>query len=139
MAFTGKIGDTYIRDDSGGGHPCIILTEPNNDGKIVVVNISELRAYKEQTVTFAPRDDRHFFKKRSTIIYEKAKFVDHGKLVRHIKRNPRKVWPYCQPHIQERVVRGAFLSRNTPGKIIKALRVQYPEEYEMYYEEEPIF
>lgn len=133
MSFTGKVGDTYIRDDAGGSHPCIILTEPNGYGKIVVINITELRPYKEQTCTFSPRDDKQFFKKRSTVLYSGAKLINQLKMMEHIKRNSHLVYPFCQQHILNQIIIGAFCSDNTPQIIIKELQKQYPDYYDAYF------
>lgn len=55
--------------------------------------------------------------------------------MRHIKRHLKLIWPHCQPHILEKIIIGAFISINTPGKIIKELQKQYPDYYEAHYSE----
>jgi len=136
MPFIGKVGDTFFRNDSGDGHSYVILTPPNKNGKVVVVNFTEATYYLECFVTFSRRDDHRLFSKKTTVNYGRAMFIDQKTTRKYISRNPKLIRPYCQPHILKKVIKGAFLSKSLHEKFITELRKYYPEDYDTYYSED---
>ena len=67
MPFSGKIGDTLRLRDTGARHRCIILTNHNNDGNVVILNFTTAKHF-EWSVTFSPRDNRKLFDMESLIM-----------------------------------------------------------------------
>jgi hypothetical protein len=129
MPFTCKVGDSFCLTDYGGYHRYIILTKPNEDGKVVLANFTSFADDKECVVIFWPTDDAQLFKKATTISYANARIVISSKLEEY-KENDYK---YCSSVLTQRAIIGAFQSLFTPLEIIQELKNQYPTEYKKYY------
>ena len=87
MPSTCKVGDTFCLTDYGGYHRYIILTEPNEDGKVVLANFTSFADDKECTVVFWPKDDDQLFKKPTTISYANARLVLLSKLTKYREKD----------------------------------------------------
>ena len=57
MSFTGKIGDTLRLQDTGARHRYIILTKPNNNKNVVIVNFTTAK-HHEWFLSFSPKDNK---------------------------------------------------------------------------------
>ena len=131
MPFSGKVGDTLLFDDIGARHRYIILTKPNTDGNVVIINFTTSQPF-EWLVTFSPRDNKRLFTKKCTPNYIDARIYPLKSL---LKISPKE-YVFCPENITKRIVIGAFESRHTPLEIIDELRKQYPNEYDTYYRPE---
>jgi len=135
MPFTGKVGDTLYLSDAGGRHRYVILTEPNSNGDVVVVNFTSVRHWKECLVTFRPKDDKGLFDTKTTVLFSDARIVSIKRLAKVAKRKPRD-YEFCSENHVQRIVIGAFQSQLTPIGVLEELRMQYPNEYERYCEKD---
>lgn len=131
MPFTGKIGDTLYLKDAGGSHRCVILTKPNDDGNVVVVNFTSARSWKECLVTFTRRDDKRLFDTKTTVNYADARILSCEALTERAKRRPRS-YVFCRENHVKKIVKGALQSQHTPLEILEELRIQYPKEHKRY-------
>jgi hypothetical protein len=128
MPFSGKVGDSFYLPDAGGGHRYVILTNPNSEGKVIIVNFTDVKNVHLLPV-FTPRDDSHLFTKHSSVNYAFAQLVVRDRLI----ANKVDRWGFCNLSIIRKIIVGAFQSQHTPIYIIKELRVQYLEEYKKYH------
>ncbi|MFA5309467.1 MAG: hypothetical protein WC370_08310 [Dehalococcoidales bacterium] len=127
MPFSCKIGDSFYLPDIGGRHRYVILTNPNSDGKVVLVNFTD-SSNVDSPVIFGPRDDKLLFSKRTGIYYAYAQLVPANKL----KISKIEGWEFCQLNNVKRIIIGAFKSQHTPIFILKELSTQYPEEHKRH-------
>ena len=127
MPFTCRIGDSFFLPDTGGRHRYVILTNPNSDGKIVLVNFTDSKNV-ESPVIFHPKDDIRLFNKRTGVYYAWAKLVLAANLTESIIDR----WIFCQSDIIKEIVRGAFQSQHTPIEILREISAQYPAEHKKY-------
>ena len=130
MPFTAKVGDTLRLHDIGGHHRYVILTKPNSDGNVVIVNFTTAQPF-EWLVTFSPKDNRRLFTEKCTPNYIDACIYPIDALTRSAKRNPKEYVP-CPENIIKRIIRGALESKHTRIEVLEELKVQYPIEYEKY-------
>jgi hypothetical protein len=127
MPFTCKIGDSFYLPDLGGRHRYVILTNPNLDGDVVIVNFTD-SINVQSPVTFNPKDDPRLFTKRTGVYYARARFVLKTKL--EIQKTEK--WEFCQLNLVQRIIAGAFRCVHTPIEILKEIRSQYPEIHKKY-------
>lgn len=113
MPFTGKVGDTLHIPDIWGGHRYIVLTEPNNDGKVVIVNFTSFGSGKECPVLLRPKDNKHIFSKLTTISCADADIVTIESLIREAKSNLPGYYAPCSPLVTHKVVVGTLKSQLT--------------------------
>src|SRR4030066_847539 len=99
MPFTCKIGDSFYLPDIGGRHRYVILTNPNSDGKVVIVNFTD-SGNVESPVIFNPKDDKMLFSKRTAVYYAYAKLFPAAKL----KKSKIEGWGFCQLNHIKRIV-----------------------------------
>ena len=131
MPFTGKVGDTLRLRDTGARHRYIILTNPNNDGNVVILNFTTAKHF-EWSVTFQPKDNKRLFTKKCTPNYHDALLFPLSALEKAVKRKSTE-YEFCPESITLRIIVGAFQSRHTSLEIINELKRQYPQEYDRYY------
>jgi hypothetical protein len=127
MPFTCKVGDSFYLHDTGGRHRYVILTKPNSDNQVVLVNFTDSQNI-DSPVTFSPKDDKNLFTIRTGIYYAYSQLVSVTKL----KKLTITGWEFCQLNHIKRIVIGAFQSQHTPMYILKELSTQYPEEHKRY-------
>jgi len=135
MAFSAKVGETfYLKDNPNSpSHLYVILTQPDNKGKVVVANFTSAKLGKQRHVLFTPRDDGRLFNKDTTVQYTDARLMDREILIKHVKDDPNKVGIDCPMDIVRGVVIGAFKAKQSPNKVLKELEKQYPDLYKKYY------
>ena len=127
MPFTCKVGDSFYLPDTGGRHRYVILTKPNSDNKVVLVNFTDSRNI-ESPIIFNPKDDKRLFTKRTGVNYAKARLIQIKVLMESVIDG----WEFCQLNHINKIVIGAFQSHHTPIYILKELSTQYPEEHKQY-------
>jgi len=138
VPFTCKIGDTLRLSDRGGSHHYVILTKPNSDGNVVIVNFTAARYWKEWKVYFTKKDNKKLFSKKTTVNYADARIISAKESLSIASHNSKSKddYNYCDENIIEKIVIGAFQSQFTPIEIIVELSNQYPNEYERHYEKD---
>lgn len=129
MPGTCEIGDSFYITDYGDRHRYVIITKPNNDGKVVLVNFTSVAVHKECVVVFQPKDDAGLFKIPTTVAYTFAQLADISKVTKYRDDGYQR----CQPEHTQRIIEGAFQSQFIPLEITIELKEQYPTEYEKYY------
>ena len=127
MPFTCKVGDSFFLPDTGGRHRYVILTNPNSDSRVVLVNFTDSRNI-ESPVIFNLKDDKRLFSKRTGVNYAQARLIQ----IEGLNEAAIDDWEFCQLNHIKRIVIGAFQSQHTPIYILKELSTQYPEEYILY-------
>jgi hypothetical protein len=127
MPFTGKVGDTLYLSDSGGHHRYIILTQPNKNNKVVLVNFTSKKYWKEWIVTFNPSEDKALFKQKTTVNYADAQIVSVDKLIRRAKARPKSEYLFCSNMHTSRIIAGAFQSTLIPNEVLDELTRHYPQ------------
>lgn len=131
MPFNGKIGDTLRLRDIGARHRYIILTNPNSNGNVVILNFTTAK-YFEWLVTFTPKDDRDLFTRKCTPNYHDACLYPLSALFYVARQNP-KDYIYCPENLTRRIVVWALQSKYISLEIIDELKKQYPDEYDKYF------
>ena len=125
MPFSCKVGDSFYLPDTGGQHRYVIISKPNSNGKVVLVNFTSAADYKENLVIFRPKDSPKLFIKRTTVSYGDALLADSGRL----KTMKIDKYKYCDLNHIKKIVIGGMQSKHTPLEIVEELKVQYPQEY----------
>ena len=117
--------------DIWGGHRYVVLTKPNNDGKVVIVNFTSVRDWKDCPVIFRPKDNKSLFGHLTTISCSDATIVSVASLVNEAQDNP-KDYLFCSPRNTQKAIIGTLESQLTPMEILDELGTQYPTEYAKY-------
>lgn len=133
MPFTCKVGDTLLIPDTRGTrhHRYIILTKPNKDGNVVLVNFTSARYWKDWPLTFTPKDDKLLFTTKTTVNYADA-FICSAQRLRNIAQKRPQDYRFCAENHVKRIIIKALESRHTPIEVLEELKAQYPSEYEKY-------
>jgi hypothetical protein len=129
MHYIPKVGDVVFIMDPGGGHACIILTEPNTDGCVVIVNFTKTEHCPDKTTVFT-HSDSALFDFPTAANYRYASIISVRTLNIAVKRTdvmmPRRG---NHPNLLARTINGALASQFTSGEIKAELRSQYPAGY----------
>ena len=137
MPFSGNVGDSILIDDSGGGHRYVILTTPNSNGEVVVVNFTAEQFGKDCTTKFRRKHHRGLFDKPTVVNYPYARTIALSKLQSEAAK-PNSTYNYCPADILNKILFGAFQSNFTPTGIQAELERQYPDIAKQYYKNHPI-
>jgi len=113
-----KIGDTFI-PALPDAHLWIVLTEPNEEGKVVIVNLTS--GVFDQSCILEP-GDHPFVRHTSTIRYQKAMLCSHEKLEESVRAGSVRRREPVAMEIVKRIWRGALVSDYTPGKVAKEIK-----------------
>lgn len=134
MSFDCKVGDTAIIDDVGGGHRRVVLTNPNKDDCVVIVNFTSAAGHISDGKTFYSSDNRDLFKHPTVVPYKYAEIYPCSSLRNEVNRSD-VVSDYilCPQSIMEQIIKDAFKSQFTIGDVIEELKAHYPKEYKDYY------
>jgi len=132
MPFTGKVGDTLHLSDDGGGHRYVIITPPNSNGNVVIVNFTYKGYWKEWLVTFRPKDNKRLFSKKTTVNYADARIVPVQTLIDIAETAPSNDYVFCHHYHSKEIAIGALKSQFTPVEVLEELQVHYPDEYAKY-------
>jgi hypothetical protein len=119
MPFTCKIGDSFYLPDNNGRHRWIILTKPNSDGHVVIVNFTD--ANNLACSVILTHKDNKALSLRTTINCEKAALVLESKL----KLLKVKDYVYFNELLVAKIVKGVIENRHTPPYIIAELKSQH--------------
>lgn len=113
------LGDAFLVDLAAVGlHLCLVISNEDNEQRVVLVSISTWRSWCENTCVLLP-GDHPFITRESTVRYDKARIVSSGFLTRYAK--PRES---LTPEVLSRVLRGASESQQMPMGAQEMLREQ---------------
>ena len=136
MSFDCKVGDTAFIDDVGGGHRYVVLTNPNKDDCVVIVNFTSATGRIDDGKIFTSSDDRNLFEWPTVVSYKRAKLFPVTSLRDEVnRRDVVSDYKLCSPNIMAQIIKDAFKSQFTKGDVIEELKTQYPKEYNLYYED----
>jgi hypothetical protein len=136
MPFNGKPGDSIFIDDPGGGHRYVILTEPDSNNQVVIVNFTADKFGKDPAVIFGRHHRSKLFSKPTAVNYPSAYKIDVTKLESEAEK-PNCKYGYCPADMLNRIILGAFQSNFTPTGIQTELEAQYPDIAKDYYKTHP--
>ena len=133
MTFRCQVGDSVFLNDNGGGHRWVVITKPNKDGKVVMVNFTSAATCPDTAVLFTRNDDKELFSKPTRIHYKYAD-IFHIKTVMMMVNSTAIVSDYksCKETIVTTIIDGAFRSEFTSFAILDELKEQYPKRYEKF-------
>jgi len=131
MPFIGKVGDTIFLDDTGDGHPYVILTKPNKDGNVAIVNFTGSKHFG-WIVTFRPKDNPKLFTKKCSPNYLDARLYPLSALLK-IAKKPHVKTAFCWENHVKQIIIGALQSQHISMEILSELAAQYPNEAAKYY------
>jgi len=126
MPFNGKVGDSILINDLGGGHRYVILTRPNSNDEVITVNFTAERFGKDCTTTFRRRDHSKLFSKPTVVNYPGAVFKNIS-IFKSEAKKPDCRYIHCPADIVNRILIGALQSEHTPIGIQTELETQYPD------------
>lgn len=113
------LGDAYLVDLAAVGlHLCIVLSNEDDERRVVLVSVSTWRARCENTCVLHP-GDHPFIQHESTVRYDKARIVSVPFLLAYAKRRES-----LAPEVLDRVLRGASQSLQMPMGPQEMLREQ---------------
>lgn len=124
-----EVGDSFYITDYGDRHRYVVITKPNKDDRVVIVNFTSVASHKECVVLFQPKDDNALFDRWTTVAYKYARLANIRKLIEYRNNG------YCCCHLGhiQRIIKGAFQSQFIPLEIMLELKEQYPAEHTKYY------
>jgi len=135
MSFGCKVGDTAVIRDSGGDHRNVVLTNPNKDDCVVIVNFTSATGHISDGKMFTSSDSRILFKVPTVVPYIYAKIYPCTSLRDEVnRRDVVSDYRLCPPSIMLQIIKDAFKSQFTKGEVIEELKTHYPKEYEQYYD-----
>ena len=129
MPFACSVGDSFLKVDFGDRHRYIVITKPNKDSKVVLVNFTKATPYKECVVTFEPKENEELFREATTVPYDYADLFSVSKVNKWGNNDYKR----CGAYIVDKIVKGAFLSEFPSQDVLDELKEQYPVEYEKYH------
>ena len=126
MSFSGKIGDTFtLRENPSFRGLNVILTEPNNNGKVVVIPFGVAVKRKQAYEIFSGKDHELFMGNKIPR-YLDARLKDHQNIVILQNDNPDRCKGELPQDIIRRVIDGAFRARQSSTNVLDEIARQYP-------------
>lgn len=136
MQFDCKVGDTVFILDSGGGHRYVVLTTPNKDNRVVIVNFTSATGRISDGKMFTSSDGRILFKDPTVVHYRRAMTFPCTSLRDEVnRRDVVSDYRPCPQNVMKQIIKDAFKSQFTKGEVIEELKTHYPQEYALYYED----
>ena len=128
MAFLGQVGDTFtLRDNPPYKNLYVILTNPNEDGQVVVVSFTKPLKMVQSYIILTPKHDGELFKYNTTVRYTDADLRDQKRLVDYIAEHADRAKKACPLDIIREIVTCAFKAKQSPIKVLEELARQYPD------------
>ena len=116
-----KVGDTFLRParstPSETQHLWIVLTDPNSENQVLIVNITSFKSWQDQTVMLN-QGEHPFITQRSCVFYREAEIVDNSKLDEAEKRGAIAKRESCSQDVIDLVRSGVTASPQTK-RVIK--------------------
>ena len=117
-----KAGDTFLRPvratENEKPHLWIVVTNPNKENQILIVNLTTLKERQDQTVVLDV-GDHPFVTKASSIFYREAEIADNTKLEQAERAGAIAKREGCRPEVIKLVRDGVNASPHT-RRAIKA-------------------
>jgi hypothetical protein len=117
-----KVGDTFLRParstPSETQHLWIVLTDPNSENQVLIVNITSFKSWQDQTVMLN-QGEHSFITQRSCVFYREAEIVDNSKLDEAEKRGAIAKRESCSQGVIDLVRSGVIASPQTKRVIKK--------------------
>jgi hypothetical protein len=115
-------GEAFLGGFSGQTeHLYFILTEPNSDGEVVIVNVTTHPPVVDRTMALEC-GDHPFINQTSFLYYRAARMVSMQTINRAREQGLIKPQPKLNDSHLQRIRRGAIESRLTPNKIKNEIR-----------------
>lgn len=133
-----KVGDSACLYDGGGGHRHVVLTNPNKDDSVVIVNFTSAPNCMCDGRVFTRSDNRNLFNRPTVVNYYLARIRSVTSLCEHLELGRGFIVTkpkFCPQAITEQIIENAFKSQFTIGDVIEELKIHYPLEYGQYYED----
>ena len=136
MSFGCKVGDSVFLPDDGGVHRYVVLTNPNKDDGIVIVNFTSAPNPMCDGKVFTRSDNRNLFVKPTVVHYKRAIIISITSLCEQERRTDVvSDYRHCSKSIMAQIIKDAFGSQFTVGDILRELKTNYPQEYGQYCED----
>lgn len=134
MSFDCKVGDTVFIPDCGGGHRYVVLTNPNEDDCVVIVNFTSATGRIIDGKMFTSSDNKSLFPCPTVVPYKYATLFPVASLRDEVnRRDVVSDYEFCPQVIMKQIIKDAFKSQFTKGEVIEELKTHYPQEYALYY------
>ena len=102
-------------------HLWIVVTEPDDRGICIIVNLTTLRHGQDQTVTIAA-NEHPFVNRPTSVRYSDARLADIHKLRGEVARGLAVQKASCSSKLLKLVQDGVCASPYTPNKIVEFYR-----------------
>jgi len=115
-----KAGDSVLMPKPGANqipHLWIVITDPNNNGECVIVNITTYKAISDNTVVLKS-GDHPFIKHDSIVEYMDARIVSEQKLEAAIKGGAAISKERCPVSTLAKIQKGILKSPHAARKIV---------------------
>lgn len=117
-----KVGDTFLRPArstlSERQHLWIVATDPNNEDKVLIVNITSLKSWQDQTVILS-KGEHPFITEPSCVFYREAEIVDNAKLDQAVRAGAIAKRECCSKSVIDLVRSGVIASPQTKRVVKK--------------------
>jgi len=112
-----QAGDSFLGGLPGHTkHLWFVLTRPNDDGKVVIANVTSSQCYRDENCVIEP-GDHPFVRKRSIILYDNAMLSLIDRLDEAVERGEVQQREPASGDLYRRIVEGGLESDDTVGKI----------------------
>jgi hypothetical protein len=112
-------GDTFHSELDG--HLWVVLTEPDDSGRIVCVNFTTRQAWSDST-TVCQAGEHRFFAHETVVAYRYAQRYATKTVEKYLKAGTFTAKEPCSAALLKKVRDGALRSDFTPNHIVSALR-----------------
>ena len=111
-------GLTYILQKPGDDtrHLWVVLTDPDDNDKVVIVNLTTRRSHSNDTVTLN-RSDHRFVQRDTVIFYQDARLVKASALTNAVRGGVAIMHDPFRPNVLTDIQRGLINPPNTPNLI----------------------
>lgn len=130
MTFTGGVGDTFrLKDNPPFSNHYVILTTPNDSGKVIIAMFAKPIKGIQVYVMFTPQQDGRLFPQDRTVRFPDLKFKSQIVLVDYINEKSDMEGHQCYHDIIVEIVKGAFRAKQSLPSVLLELQHKYPELY----------
>ncbi|MGH9402023.1 MAG: hypothetical protein ACRD2P_07955 [Terriglobia bacterium] len=105
----------------GSPHLWIIITPPNSNGDVAMVNVTTVRPGSDVTVIINA-GEHHRITHRSVVFFQDARTTKEELVRKGIQLGVCEKCDPCSPELLKRIQNGLFASKFTPRKIIDFCR-----------------
>jgi len=118
-------GDTFKmrKPDDHNPHLWVVVTDPDDDGDVAIVNLTSRKQHSDDTVTLN-RGDHTFIERETVIYYQDARRTKASALTNAVRGGAATVHDPCRLDILTKIQRGLDRSPYTPNDIKEYVRRQ---------------